>query len=346
MEQTVKCPACTSYYTHVSKQTDFELYECPVCGIFELRYPAENCTIDRNHLAAYLVYHCYKNNVTKSKPEYRYHTVRDKEWCDENRKEFEQGKNIAGLPVHLDKSIVENWYPKTFSERVDNILLYIAHNTQHIGQPMELSANQLLNVLFVDKQILDDDAWSSTNGQWIERSPDEFVPEANYMLRFLKEKNYVEADKFFGLDDFSVVLTPEGYARVDELQKYSSDGRNVLVAMSFNDTEQLREAIRKGITDAGYNAIFIDEVQHNDFITPELLKYIKDSKFVVVDLTHQNNGAYFEEGYAMGLGKPVIQLCKHGVKLHFDIAQKNTIMWENEEDIPHKLSNRIKATIE
>lgn len=58
--------------------------------------------------------------------------------------------------------------------------------------------------------------------------------------------------------------------------------------------------------------IFIDEVQHNDFITPELLKYIRDSKAVVVALIRQNNDAYFEEGYAMGLGKPVIQLCKKG----------------------------------
>lgn len=89
-----------------------------------------------------------------------------------------------------------------------------------------------------------------------------------------------------------------------------------------DDTKELREAIRSGISEAGYIAIFIDEVQHNDFITPELLKYIRNSKFVVVDLTHKNNGAYFEEGYAMGLGKPVIQLCKNGVSLHFDIAQK------------------------
>ena len=80
-------------------------------------------------------------------------------------------------------------------------------------------------------------------------------------------------------------------------------------------------------TDGVVLLCFIDEVQHNDFITPELLKHIRDSKFVVVDLTHQNNGAYFEEGYAMGLGKQVIQLCKDGVELHFDIAQKNTIMW-------------------
>lgn len=81
-------------------------------------------------------------------------------------------------------------------------------------------------------------------------------------------------------------------------------------------------------------------------ITPELLSHIKNSKFVVVDLTHKNNGAYFEEGYAMGLGKPVIQLCQSGTKLHFDIAQKNTIIWETESDIPLRLKNRIKATIE
>ena len=93
-------------------------------------------------------------------------------------------------------------------------------------------------------------------------------------------------------------------------------------------------------------AIFIDEVQHNELITPELLKHIRDSKFVVVDLTHQNNGAYFEEGYAMGLGKPVIQLCKRETQLHFDIAQKNTIMWTTEDDIPEQLQNRIAATID
>ena len=33
-------------------------------------------------------------------------------------------------------------------------------------------------------------------------------------------------------------------------------------------------------------------------------------------------------------------------RLHFDIAQKNTIMWDTEEDIPERLTNRIKATID
>ncbi|MGN1119179.1 MAG: hypothetical protein ACI4Q4_02400, partial [Oscillospiraceae bacterium] len=100
------------------------------------------------------------------------------------------------------------------------------------------------------------------------------------------------------------------------------------------------------VSDSGYNPVFIDEIEHNNLITPEILKYIRNSKFVVAELTHNNNGAYFEEGYALGIGKPVIQLCKKGVNLHFDIAQKNTIFWEREEEISQRLTARINATIE
>ena len=48
----------------------------------------------------------------------------------------------------------------------------------------------------------------------------------------------------------------------------------------------------------------------------------------------------------MGLVKKVIQLIQIDQRLHFDIAQKNTIMWGTEEDIPERLKNRIKATID
>lgn len=346
MEKTVKCPACTSD-ADCELQGDFVFYTCPVCGRFELKYTSDIfCQINRNHLAAYLVYHCYINDGTKLKIEYRYNTERNNEWCDQYRKEFDNGINRYGRPVHMDSEIIEAWYPKNFSERVDKILLYIATHTEYIGQTLKLPVNRLVNVLFVDKKILDNNIQSPTKGQWIERNKEEWIQEVNYMLKFLTKNDYIETDEFKGIEPHSIVLTPKGYARVDELQKNTANGRSVLVAMSFRNTKDLREAIRKGITDAGYDAVFIDEVQHNEFITPELLKHIRDSKFVVVDLTHKNNGAYFEEGYAMGLGKPVIQLCQSGVTLHFDIAQKNTIIWKEENDIPERLCNRIKATIQ
>jgi hypothetical protein len=212
-----------------------------------------------------------------------------------------------------------------------------------MGQQISLPYHGMLSLLFIDRKETD-----SFTGKTSWRSDDECKEEAKYLLDYLSENMLITYG--FGTTEEKALflkLSPKGYARVDEIQKATSYGRSVLVAMKFgDDTITLREAIRKGVTEAGYVAIFIDEVQHNDFITPELLKHIRDSKFVIADLTHQNNGAYFEEGYAMGLGKPVIQLCKKGVQLHFDIAQKNTIMWDTEDDIPLRLTNRIKATID
>lgn len=347
MDDSVKCPACTSSAKAYNDGDGFVFYNCPICGRYELRWPVESCPIDRNHLASYLVYHSYQQPIDGETTKYKYNTVRDKEFCDEVRNNDKQGNIRFGCPVHIDSQIIESWYPHNFAERVDKILLYIAQHTDHIGQRLPLGVNRLLNVLFVDKQKFDNNRLSSHYNQWIERSKEEYTQEANYMLHFLSQKSYIDTDVFEGLRPHHILLAPSGYARVDELQKNTARGRNVLVAMKFgSDTKHLREAIRRGISDAGYHAIYIDEVEHNDFITPELLKHIRDSKFVVVDLTHQNNGAYFEEGYAMGLGKPVIQLCKSGTTLHFDIAQKNTIIWNGEEDIPQRLCNRIKATIE
>ena len=346
MSRLEKCPVCGS---EASLSADYEtgliFYECPTCGRFELKALGVAPKFDFNHLASYLVYHRFSSeNVI----EYRYHTVREKEECDKYKEEFDRGINTIGRPVHMDSDMVETWYPKTFAERVDRILLYLGSKATHIGQPVTLSYGEMISALFIDRYEILRYRDSGNICKSEKRDDEDCDHEARYMLDCLQKRGLVEYVMVSADDEaIEVTITPEGYARIDELQKYSANGRNVLVAMQFgNETLKLREAIRKGVKDAGYHAIFIDEVQHNDFITPELLKYIRDSKFVVVDLTHKNNGAYLEEGYALGVGKLVIQLCQKDQRLHFDIAQKNTIMWDTEESIPAQLTNRIKATID
>ena len=342
MAQTKECPVCRTVSDYAyDYRANLVFYECPICGRFQIG-PRANGGFNYNHLASYFVYNHFSVNDCS---EYRYHTVMEKEKCDHYRQEFDKGHNIAGRPVHVDMEMVENWYPKTFTEKVDLILLYIKSKTKHFGQRFSMSFKEMIAVLFIDQHELD---IVGGNNRWSWRSKDDCDNEARFMLNYLTSNNLVSREEGSSEEDWiEIGLMPDGYSRVDVLQKNTAYGRNVLVAMKFgDDTKLLREAICKGIIDAGYIAVFIDEVQHNDFITPELLKYIRDSKFVVVDLTHQNNGAYFEEGYAMGLGKPVIQLCQKDTKLHFDIAQKNTIIWENEDSISEMLTNRIKATID
>ena len=56
---------------------------------------------------------------------------------------------------------------------------------------------------------------------------------------------------------------------------------------------------------------------------------------------------YFEAGFAMGLGRPVIWTCRKDDidNAHFDTRQYNHIVWENEKELYEKLKNRIEATI-
>lgn len=333
-EEKKICPVCgTEALSYTNHEHCLVSYRCSVCGMFQVEaFWKEHCHFNMNHLAAFLAHNAFD---AEDDLENRYYTTVSKEICDKLREER------RGHPVRIDSDIVEAWYPRSFAEKIDCILLYIFNHAPHLGQTVHFSAEQLYSFLFIERYEL-------SSGRPVLRSDDDLEQEGNFMLSCLAEQGYIQNYIMMRCKGMPpITLMPSAYARIDEIQRNTANGKRVLVAMQFgDDTKLLREAIREGITSAGYLDDFIDEAPHNEFITPELLKHIRDSKFVVVDLTHKNNGAYFEEGYAMGLGKPVIQLCKKGTKLHFDIAQKNTIMWETEDDIPLLLCNRIKATID
>jgi len=59
---------------------------------------------------------------------------------------------------------------------------------------------------------------------------------------------------------------------------------------------------------------------------------IRQARFLLADLTQANNGAYWEAGYAEGLGKPVIYLCEKSyfakMSTHFDTNHHLTILWD------------------
>jgi nucleoside 2-deoxyribosyltransferase len=64
---------------------------------------------------------------------------------------------------------------------------------------------------------------------------------------------------------------------------------------------------------------------------------------MVADLTAQNNGAYYETGYARGLNIPIALTCKKDELRHFDISQVNTILWDDENELYTLLRKRLLA---
>ena len=91
----------------------------------------------------------------------------------------------------------------------------------------------------------------------------------------------------------------------------------------------------------------IDKTEHNDKICDRIISEIRTSGLVIADFTGQRGGVYFEAGYAMGLGIPVIWTCRSSDVdgLHFDTRQYNHISWDSAEDLRIKLVNRIRATL-
>ena len=146
-------------------------------------------------------------------------------------------------------------------------------------------------------------------------------------------------------------ISPDGWKRISELRKERVASNQGFIAMAFRDeTKSISIAFQKALVECGYTAKRIDEKEHNNQIVPEIFFEIRRSKFVVVDVTIPNNGAYYEAGYAEALGKQVI-VCRRknefssGISPHFDIAQKSMIIWENEDELEAKLKKRIEATV-
>jgi nucleoside 2-deoxyribosyltransferase len=59
--------------------------------------------------------------------------------------------------------------------------------------------------------------------------------------------------------------------------------------------------------DCGFTkAIRVDREHFGDRIDDRIIAEIRRCRFIVADFTGQRGGVYFEAGFALGLGKPVI----------------------------------------
>ena len=171
--------------------------------------------------------------------------------------------------------------------------------------------------------------------------------EVNYLVDSLGIRNDI-----IGVEHFAggkaVKVTPDGWARLEPTGSGGIPGRG-FVAMSFDSSmdDAYASGIRPGAKDAGFDALRVDSSHHNEKICDKMLAEIRLAQFVVADFTRQRAGVYFEAGFAMGLGRPVIFTCRSDdfEHVHFDTRQYNHIVWETPAELRAKLADRIRATI-
>jgi len=238
----------------------------------------------------------------------------------------EQGVKVEILkPENIETIKASVSVPSDPFERIDLLLKYLLRKTGETGEFEKLDAHTLYPILFA-------------------KTPSQF----SYYVQKAHELGYIERDSgSTNVDRHRLALG--GWRRLTELRKYERKSDQAFVAMWFDDSlnEVWKSGFYPALKQAGYNPIRIDWVEHNEKICDMIVATIRKSGLLVADVTGHRESVYFEVGFAMGLGMPVIWTCRNDYikNLPFDTRQYNHIVWSDSEDLKEKLINRIEATL-
>lgn len=177
--------------------------------------------------------------------------------------------------------------------------------------------------------------------------------EFQYYIKALMDRGLLEIPNKGNrsIDDplYPMVITADGWEYLEKEQGNLSEKVQAFVAMSFDPALKpvYENAILPAISSTGHRPYRVDADHHLERIDAKIIAEIKNSRFVVADVTQQKAGVYYEAGYAHGLGIPVIWSVKaEDLKnVHFDTRQYNHIVWESEDDLKAKLEDLILAVI-
>lgn len=177
--------------------------------------------------------------------------------------------------------------------------------------------------------------------------------EFRYYLKSLMERGLLEmvnAGKRSLSDPlYPMTITAKGWEHLEIHVSNLASKTQAFVAMSFGRDllPVYKNAIAPAIEVTGYRPYRVDSSPHIDRIDAKIIAEIRNSRFVVADVTQQKSGVYYEAGFAYGLGLPVIWCVRHDdlKNVHFDTRQYSHIVWQSEPELREKLEDLILATI-
>lgn len=249
----------------------------------------------------------------------------------------ENGNKCLGISSDWEEKLSQIIYPKMPKDKMDNLLktlyLFQGFDGQEVSIDVIIQTQAFCYKHFFKKieecyfyfEIL------NTQG---------FI-NINYSTRTKTEPVRYPIDYKFTLEGFNY------YLEITESGRLSN---KCFVAMAFSDkTTEIREAIREALKVTGFAPIIIDEqnIDSHKTINDAIIAQLKGAKFCIADFTMQRGGVYFESGFALGLGKPVIYCCRkdHFKKSHFDTKHFAHILYDNPSELKVGLINKINAWI-
>jgi hypothetical protein len=238
-----------------------------------------------------------------------------------------QGRDTTLLDVEACKKILDGDFLPTPQEQAENLVRWLGANLPGPGE--------LVRVDFAE------------HGAIIgAQSPDGF----HFVVKGLIDSGLLQGDHLLGpFQPSDVTLTFDGWKQFEEFRRGAPSGRKAFMAMEYGDPvldRLVNDHFRPAVAQTGFELRRLDDDPRAGLIDDRLRVEIRSARFLIVDLTHRNAGAYWEAGYAEGLGKPVIYTCertKFREASHFDTNHHLHVLWTL--DAVDAAVKELKATI-
>jgi len=243
------------------------------------------------------------------------------------------------LYTHDLPRIFDLRYPSV-GERAEKLLAAIAKEHGSIGTPFEVSYSVDGNGS-LDLQAF---SWSANRH------------ELKYLLTdYLSEEKKWLTQISARMDSSLYLISPSGHDHLDSIKRQQADSKRAFWASKWGDPELDKIAddfFRPAVKQTGFELVDLSDSARAGLIDDRLRVEIRRSRFLVADLTHGNNGAYWEAGFAEGMGLPVIYTCKKKEKkesdsprleTHFDTNHHLTVVWDPAN--PRAAAEELKAVI-
>jgi hypothetical protein len=145
-------------------------------------------------------------------------------------------------------------------------------------------------------------------------------------------------------------VTAQGWQRAEEIKRAHVSSRFAFFARSFGNSDLdliFERCLAPAVAQTGFELRIASQVA--GLIDSIIEDEIRRCRFLVADLSDHNAGAYWEAGFAEGLGKPVIYICAdmddsgNQIPTHFDTNHRHTVRWDLSKVA--ETSKRLKAVI-
>ena len=213
-----------------------------------------------------------------------------------------------------------------------NLIRYIGDRVSESGKPIDqIGAKSICSII------------GAPSEEFLDHLIEELAD--NGIIKMIEPIRTIGGNTFLRVN-----LTLTGWKLYEAEKRGQLDGNIGFMAMQFgvSDLDSFVEnVVKPAVKRVGYRLVTMKDVSTAGVIDNIMSVQIRDATFVIADLTHDNNGAYWEAGYAEGLGKPVIYICEKDkfekTRTHFDTNHRTTIKWS--KDDPEQFSKELIATL-